>query len=174
MESRIQDCPGFPYIRRNNNNTLFFCAYVIQDELAMEYLKEVGPDTMIPCFSVNLKGNKSVDLCNKINNAIFQDLSHSSSEHTAHRIPMIVTSSSLIPHKHSSAASHFKKRLGVSQPVTVRGKYRRTIFVIKKWAKQIAFKIKRIKKLSLCRNELQVQGTNMSRTREYWSSRLEC
>ena len=87
----------------------------------MEYLKEVGPDTMIPCFAVNLKGNKSVDLCNKINNAIFQDLSHSSSEHTAHRIPMIVTSSSLIPHKHSSAASHFKKRLGVSQPVTVRG-----------------------------------------------------
>lgn len=87
----------------------------------MEYLKEVGPDTMIPCFSVNLKGNKSVDLCNKINNAIFQDLSHSSSEHTAHRIPMIVTSSSLIPHKHSFAASHFKRRLGVSQPVTVRG-----------------------------------------------------
>lgn len=115
---------------RNNSNTLFFCAFVIQDELAMKYLKEVGPDTMIPCFSVNLKGNKSVDLCNKINNAIFQDLSHSSSEHTAHRIPMIVTSSSLIPHKHSSAASQFKKRLGVSQPVIVRGIYQRTIFII--------------------------------------------
>ena len=63
----------------------------------MLYLREVGPDTMIPCFSVNLKGNKSVDLCNAINMALFQDLCHASSEQTAHRIPMIVTASSLVP-----------------------------------------------------------------------------
>ena len=80
----------------------------------MLYLREVGPDTMIPCFSVNLKGNKSVDLCNAINMALFQDLCHTSSEQTAHRTPMIVTASSLVPHKHSSAVSNFKKRLGVS------------------------------------------------------------
>lgn len=82
----------------------------------MLYLKEVGPDTMIPCFSVNRKGNSDVELCNKINMALFQDLCHSSSEHTAHRIPMIVTASSLVPHKHSVAAPNFKKRLGVSWP----------------------------------------------------------
>ena len=89
-------------------------AGVVQDEEAMLYLKEVGPDTMIPCFTVNVKGNKNVELCNAINNSIFQDLSHTSGEQTAHRIPMIVTSSSLISHKHSSALKNFKKRLGVS------------------------------------------------------------
>ena len=80
----------------------------------MEYLKEVGPDTMIPCFSVNLKGNKNVELCNAINSAIFNDLCHSSSEQTAHRIPLLVTSSSMVPHKHSNAVPNLKKRLGVS------------------------------------------------------------
>ena len=80
----------------------------------MLYLKEVGPDTMIPCFAVNLKRNKDVELCNAINMALFQDLCHSSSEQTALRIPMIVTASSLVPHKHSAAVPNFKKRLGVS------------------------------------------------------------
>jgi len=81
----------------------------------MEYLQEVGPDTMIPCFSVNLKGNKNVEKCNEINLALFQDLAHTSSEQTAHRVPMIVTSSSLVPHKHSAAVKNFKERLGVSR-----------------------------------------------------------
>lgn len=87
----------------------------MQDREAMEYLKEVGPDTMIPCFSVNRKGNKNVEKCNEINLALFQDLAHTSSEQTAHRIPMIVTSSSLVPHKHSVAVKNFKERLGVSR-----------------------------------------------------------
>lgn len=86
-----------------------------QDEEAMSYLKEVGPDTMIPCFSVNLKGNQNVDKCNAINMALFKDLCHTSSEQTAHRIPLIVTASSLVPHKHSAAVKNFKKRLGVSE-----------------------------------------------------------
>ena len=84
----------------------------------MLYLKEVGPDTMIPCFSVNLKGNQSVELCNAINTAIFKSLSHTSGEHTAQRIPMIVTSSSLVPHEDSAGAKNFKKRLGVSLTVS--------------------------------------------------------
>ena len=85
-----------------------------QDEEAMEYLKEIGPDTLVPCFTVNLKDNKSVDVCNAINMAIFQKLSHSSDERTAHRVPMVVTASSMLHHKHSSALKSFKKRLGVS------------------------------------------------------------
>ena len=87
----------------------------------MEYLKEVGPDTMIPCFSVNVKGNKSVEICNAINSAIFEDLSHSSSEKTAHRIPMLVTASSMLPHKNSAALKKLKKRLGVSGALSVHG-----------------------------------------------------
>lgn len=82
----------------------------------MEYLTEIGPDTLVPCFSVNLKDNKSVDVCNQINMAIFQDLSHSTGEMTAHRIPMIVTASSMLHHKHSTALKRYKKRLGVSKP----------------------------------------------------------
>ncbi|XP_074620778.1 uncharacterized protein LOC141879398 isoform X2 [Acropora palmata] len=84
-----------------------------RDKQAMEYLKEVGPDTMIPCFSVNLKGNNKVELCNAINSALFNDLCHSSSEQTAHRIPLLVTSSSMVPHKHSNAVLNLKKRLGL-------------------------------------------------------------
>lgn len=79
----------------------------------MAYLTEIGPDTLVPCFTVNLKDNKSVDVCNQINMAIFQDLSHSTGDTTAHRIPMIVTASSMLHHKHSSALKSFKKRLGV-------------------------------------------------------------
>lgn len=84
-----------------------------QDHEALEYLKEIGPDTLVPCFTVNRKGNKSIEECNSLNMAIFQDLSHSTGETTAHRIPMIVTSSSMLHHKHSSALKNFKKRLGV-------------------------------------------------------------
>ncbi|XP_022786520.1 uncharacterized protein LOC111326721 [Stylophora pistillata] len=86
---------------------------LVKDQEAMEYLLEVGPDTMIPCFSVNLKGNKNVEKCNEINLALFQDLCHTSSEQTAHRIPLVVTASSLVPHKHSAAVPNFKKRLGL-------------------------------------------------------------
>ena len=92
-------------------NIVSFC---VQDEEAMLYLKEVGPDTMIPCFSVNLKGNQNVEKCNAINVAVFKDLSHTSSEHTAHRTPMIVTASSLVSHKYSAAVKKFKEGLGVS------------------------------------------------------------
>lgn len=84
-----------------------------KDDEAMEYLKEVGPDTLVPCFTVNLKDNKNVEVCNSINMAIFQDLSHSSGERTARRVPMVVTSSSMLHHKHSSALKNFKKRLGL-------------------------------------------------------------
>lgn len=90
-----------------------------QDEEAMEYLKEIGPDTLVPCFTVNLKDNKNVDVCNAINMAIFQKLSHSSGERTAHRVPMVVTASSMLHHKHSSALKSFKKRLGVSGATNV-------------------------------------------------------
>ena len=103
-----------------------------QDEEAMEYLKEIGPDTLVPCFTVNLKDNKSVDVCNAINMAIFQKLSHSSGERTAHRVPMVVTASSMLHHKHSSALKSFKKRLGVSGAtiVSLRQKKRKSSFVV--------------------------------------------
>ena len=90
-----------------------FSSCLLKDEEAMEFLKEVGPDTLMPCFSVNIKGNKSVELCNAVNTALFQSLRHTSDEHTAHRIPLIVTASCKIPYKQSATVRDFKKRLGV-------------------------------------------------------------
>ena len=89
--------------------TFSFC--ILKDEEVMEYLKEVGPDTLMPCFSVNIKGNKSVELCNAVNTALFQSLRHTSDEHTAQ---LIVTASCKIPYKQSVAVSDFMKRLGVN------------------------------------------------------------
>ena len=87
----------------------------------MEYLREIGPDTLVSCFAVNAvlcsKGNKSVDLCNTVNTALFQSLHHPPGEQTAHRIPLIVTAS--IPDKKRLAVADFEKRLGVSLPAQV-------------------------------------------------------
>ena len=80
----------------------------------MEFLQEIGPDTMVPCFSVNLKkDSNNVARCNAINKAIFNDLCHSTYKETARRIPMVVTTSTMVHHKHSRAMEVFKKKLGV-------------------------------------------------------------
>lgn len=81
----------------------------------MYILKEIGPDTMIPCFSVNIRGNEDVKQCNDIVGAIFNDLSHASTEQFEQRVPMIVTSSTMQDHKYSLALKKFKERLGVKK-----------------------------------------------------------
>ena len=79
----------------------------------MSFLQEVGPDTLIPCFSVNIRGNTDVNVTNDIIKAVFNDLCHASSEESEQRIPMIVTSSTMADHRCSVTLEHFKKRLGV-------------------------------------------------------------
>lgn len=79
----------------------------------MGYLREIGPDTMVPCFSVNIKGNKDVNLVNDIVQAIFKDLSMSDDRVGAFRFPMLVTASTFEHHNHSIALKEFKTRLGV-------------------------------------------------------------
>lgn len=79
----------------------------------MEYLREIGPDTMVPCFSLNLKGNTDVNLLNKIVEVLYKDLSMSDDRVSSYRFPMIVTSSTYTHHYHSIALKQFKKRLGV-------------------------------------------------------------
>ena len=85
----------------------------------MRFLQEIGPDTLVPCFAVNIKGNTDVKLSNALNTAIFNDLCHSSSKESEQRIPIIVTSSMLQSHPFSSALKHFKERLGVTIHFTV-------------------------------------------------------
>ena len=99
-----------------------FPFYIPKDEEAMEYLREIGPDTLVPCFAVNVKGNKNVDLCNVVNTALFQNLHHFPGEQTAHRVPLIVTASSMIPDKKRLAVADFEKRLGVSLPPQIYSK----------------------------------------------------
>lgn len=87
-----------------------------QDDELMKILRRVGPDTLIPCFAVNIRGNKDVQIANEVNQAVFNDLSHISAEETSKRIPLIVTLSTMEAHKHPLKA--FKKRLGVRMPNT--------------------------------------------------------
>lgn len=77
----------------------------------MKLLQEIGPDTLIPCLSVNIKDNTDVKVTNNIIQAVFNDLSHISDEEKNQRIPMIVTQSTMEEHKHS--IKDFKERLGV-------------------------------------------------------------
>lgn len=79
----------------------------------MSFLQEIGPDTLIPCFSVNIRGNTNVKVTNDIVNTMFNDLCHSSADESEQRIPMIVTSSTMADHRCSVTLEHFKKRLGV-------------------------------------------------------------
>jgi len=85
----------------------------------MEYLREIGPDTMVPCFSINIKGNKDVKLVNDIVQAVFKDLCMSDDRVSAFRFPMLVTASTYNHHDHSTALKEFKKRLGVRKRITV-------------------------------------------------------
>lgn len=80
----------------------------------MRILRTVGPDTLIPCFAVNIRDNKDVKIANKVNQAVFNDLSHISAEETSQRIPLIVTLSTM----ETTPLEAFKKRLGVRMPNT--------------------------------------------------------
>lgn len=84
----------------------------------MEYLREVGPDTMMPCFAVNVKGNSDLNLVNDIVQAIFRDLCMSDDRVASFRFPMLITASTFAQHSHSIALKEFKKRLGVSKTLT--------------------------------------------------------
>ena len=81
----------------------------------MAILQEIGPDTLIPCFSVNIRDNEDVNVCNAVNSAIFNDLNHDSTKESLQRTPLIVTSSMMSDNQSSSRLKHFKKRLGVSK-----------------------------------------------------------
>ncbi|XP_067020489.1 uncharacterized protein [Acropora muricata] len=119
-------------ILRKSNEPFF------QDEEAMEYLREIGPDTLVPCFAVNIKGNKSVDLCSAVNTALFQSLHHLPGEQTAHRIPLIVTASSMIPDKKRLAVADFEKRLGLEPNDNTPVKFIITT-CMDPWAKSLTF-----------------------------------
>ena len=87
----------------------------------MDFLKEVGPDTLIPCFSVNTKGNTDVNKCNAINNTIMNMLAHASENVMARRRPILVTASTMSYHEgigeyRNENLHDFKSRLGVRRP----------------------------------------------------------
>lgn len=112
-------CYKVPCYLRPSYFPEFYVTHVFpsqQDGELMKILRRVGPDTLIPCFAVNIRGNKDVQIANKVNQAVFNDLSLTSAEETSKRIPLIVTLSTMEAHKHPLKA--FKKRLGVRMPNT--------------------------------------------------------
>ncbi|XP_048584706.1 uncharacterized protein LOC5498142 isoform X2 [Nematostella vectensis] len=109
-----------------------------QDAEAMEYLREIGPDTMIPCFSFNLKNNSDVNLCNDLVQAVFKDLCMSDDRVSSYRFPMLVTASTHPHHNHSISLREFKKRLGLDPYDTTGVKYIITT-CMDPWATSIDF-----------------------------------
>ena len=86
----------------------------------MAFLREVGPDTLMPNFAVNFKKsdgclNKNVDKCNQLNDAVFKLNVHATDQISARRWPMLVTASYFAHHDGSHALRGFKKRLGVGK-----------------------------------------------------------
>ncbi|KAL4225697.1 hypothetical protein ACF0H5_016386 [Mactra antiquata] len=84
-----------------------------RDPEAMEFLKAIGPDTLINAFAVNLKDNTDLGVCNKINFEIFRRLSHTNPHENVMRVPLILTSSQLRPMIFGKAVKQFKQRLGL-------------------------------------------------------------
>ncbi|XP_015765461.1 PREDICTED: uncharacterized protein LOC107344318 isoform X2 [Acropora digitifera] len=86
---------------------------------AMDFLQEVGPDTLMPNFAVNFRTseglNKSLDLCNQLNKAVFKLNVHAKDQISARRWPMLVTSSCFADHPGSDALNKLKTRLGVGK-----------------------------------------------------------
>ncbi|KAL4225690.1 hypothetical protein ACF0H5_016379 [Mactra antiquata] len=84
-----------------------------EDPVAMEFLKVIGPDTLINAFAVNLKDNTDLGVCNNINFEIFRRLSHTNPHENVMRVPLILTSSQLRPMIFGKAVKQFKERLGL-------------------------------------------------------------
>lgn len=85
---------------------------IAENQEIMKFLQEIGPDTLVPCFSVNIRGNTDVNVTNDTVAAIFNDLCHGESEQ---RTPMIVTSSTMTDHRFSHSLEDFKGRLGLDK-----------------------------------------------------------
>lgn len=78
----------------------------------MTFLQEIGPDTLIPCFSINIRDNNDVSITNKIIQAIFNGLCHMFTGESEQRMPLIVTTSTMQDHRHSSTLEDFKEDSG--------------------------------------------------------------
>jgi len=68
---------------------------------------------LINAFSVNIKGNQDVELCNKLNKLIYRMLSHSDTTKNVKRVPLFLTESEVDPKVSSRVVKHMKRRLGV-------------------------------------------------------------
>ena len=91
----------------------------MQNAKAMQFLQEVGPDTLMPNFAVNFRKsrhlNDSVDKCNQLNDAVFKLNVHATDQINARRWPMLVTASYFAYHPGSGALNDSKERLGVGK-----------------------------------------------------------
>lgn len=91
---------------------------IIQDQTAMNLLKELGSDQIIITYAFNFKvngvPNKDVKLVNQLNQAIYNKLSLSPTRDEVLKTPMIVTSSQFDPAVYGHTfVEEFKQRLGV-------------------------------------------------------------
>ena len=96
---------------------LIYLHLFLQNDKAMQFLVEIGPDALINTFVVNVKNddgtvNTNLDVANALQNDIFQELSGCVGR-TTKRILMFLTTSNFSSKKYGKALDDFKKRLGV-------------------------------------------------------------
>ena len=76
----------------------------------MNLLKAIGPDALINTFVVNIKGNKDIEVCNKLQDLIFSELTGKVGE-PSKRVPMFLTTSSFEKEKYGASYEQLRERL---------------------------------------------------------------
>lgn len=85
---------------------------VYNNKEAFDFLKACGPDTMINTFGVNLKGNKDIELTNRLQIAL-SDAMNIYVGSSAKRVPLILMQSGFDAKKHGLGLTLFKEKLGL-------------------------------------------------------------
>ncbi|XP_060079461.1 L-tyrosine decarboxylase-like [Ylistrum balloti] len=88
---------------------------LLSDSEVGNFLSEIGPDVAINAFAVNIKGNTSAEICNRLNVAIYHRLSHREpNRKSVCDVPLFLTKSSLSLTDYVKISEIFKIRLGIS------------------------------------------------------------
>jgi len=83
---------------------------LFKNKKAMNLLKAIGPDALINTFVVNIKGNKDIEVCNKLQDLIFSELTGKVGE-PSKRVPMFLTTSSFEKEKYGASYEQLRERL---------------------------------------------------------------
>ena len=88
-------------------------ADIYRDKEVRNFIKDIGPDTLINSFVVNIKDNTDVKLANKLQVALSDAMNIYVGTDSC-RVPLMVMQSSLDAKKHGEGLRSFKRKAGLS------------------------------------------------------------